>query len=32
MASINLMESMLENMIKAVGKNQGKTLKVPDFR
>jgi hypothetical protein len=30
-ASINLMESMLENMIKAVGKNQGKLLKSQIF-
>ena len=31
LASINLMESMLENMIKAVGKNQGKILKSKIF-
>jgi hypothetical protein len=30
-ASINLMESMLGNMIKAVGKNQGKLLKSQIF-
>ena len=30
-ASINLMESMLGNMIKAVGKNQGKLLKSKIF-
>ena len=30
-ASINLMESMLRNMIKAVGKNQGKLLKSQIF-
>ena len=31
LASINLMESMLGNMIKAVGKNQGKLLKSQIF-
>ena len=31
LASINLMESMLRNMIKAVGKNQGKLLKSQIF-
>ena len=31
LASINLMESMLGNMIKAVGKNQGKLLKSKIF-
>ena len=31
MASVNLMESMLGNMIKAVGKNQGKLLKSQIF-